>query len=613
MARQRPRDSGNKPHARSAGGTSRATVAVAPPTSATPPPRKVELPAGPVEPPAPSTSGPHSAHFQALTTFVCSFLCGGGLASFGIAILHECLWHVPHPVLAVQQIGLAALLALLGSILFSSRAAGRSAGGDDSAIAGNAVHRSAVWLLACGSAASLAFIMLRQMEAYRSFVAGQFLLPADVFCHAVAAPLVILGAAVLAFATVAIQDLALKGEGHARGMRAVVPLAMLLGGGLGVGILIAGESFRPAVYLSLLALFGAGGIGATVRANRMFALPRPTQRRRNGTPHSSTGGLNRNGPPVPPMLCHVIALAAAASLAALVGGALVDLQRPRECTFPMLLLLAASVAGSCAALGPRGGARLAIAALLALLGAGAAFSQRDFGGLQRLAVQMAGAAAACGALVCATSVVTRSAGGRAWPARFTVLAGISVGLWLSAFSGAREQRAPAAAEAGIPWAPTLHGAAGLATLPKAEIYSAASAWFLDAGGPRADVLLIRSEPEAPLLSSAPLSDPQAARRLAERMRSSVRAGGRMVLELPAPTLSEVVLRDSRKPPRSEAFGAFVVRMPRPPGADAVALIVGSDVPAWLARTIGQDTELAVYPIANKTQLAALLAASSRLP
>ncbi len=98
-----------------------------------------------------------------------------------------------------------------------------------------------------------------------------------------------------------------------------------------------------------------------------------------------------------------------------------------------------------------------------------------------------------------------------------------------------------------------------------------SAWDLDLGGNRWDVVILTRDqpPDQALPRSA-----DDARRLLRRCEAALRPGGRLVVELPADKLVRVALSTRQ----SEAY---VLRIA---GREAryAALILGPDVPAWLA-------------------------------
>jgi len=104
--------------------------------------------------------------------------------------------------------------------------------------------------------------------------------------------------------------------------------------------------------------------------------------------------------------------------------------------------------------------------------------------------------------------------------------------------------------------------------PRAEM---PSAWDLDLGGNRWDVVILSGD--QPPGQALPRSADDA-RRLLRRCETALRPGGRLVIELPADELVHAALA-------THESGAYVLRIV---GREAryAALILGPDVPAWLA-------------------------------
>lgn len=426
--------------------------------------------------------------------------------------------------------------------------------------------------------------MLRQMEWWRGILADQFLLPPTVFAYAVALPVIILAGGL--FCLVGAwgrstgtehQDIQPK-----RGI-SIITLALLLGAAIAAVVMLTSNASRAAAYMSLPALFSAG---------LLRSVARPESLRKS----AQTGSRQPSDPVFPFWMRNLLALAAAGSIGAIILSVMVEAQNPADVRWPITLFLAGGLLGACAGLGPAGAPRAAIAALLALIAVAAAITQLDFDGLQRTIVQMLGITCASGSLCCVASLSSGAA--LTWPLGNSVLTGLALGVCAPI-------AAPAQAHSAIVhdlpenWKAAGPHAAWLLISPQAPLYSDGGAWFADASGPRADIVLLTVEETL----SVEKSD-----RLLRRAKSSLRAGGRMIVELPAPRLADAALRTIRRADREQRPAAYLLRTA---GSEQLALVVGHDVPDWLRRTLGREKELALYPVANKGQLAdALLAVTA---
>jgi hypothetical protein len=240
------------------------------------------------------------------------------------------------------------------------------------------------------------------------------------------------------------------------------------------------------------------------------------------------------------------------------------------------------------------------AALCILVGAAALFlahpqSGGAVTGLWRGLV--AGAAlAACAVLTArrASAVLGGPQPALAWVG---VVVAVGVGLGLAVAPGSRPRAmhgltSPRATQASVRG---LLNPPGLRTVVAALHWGFAgpalcSAWDLDLTGPRWDVIIL----DAAVPAGAVLRDCEA-HRLVTRARAALRAGGRLVVEAPGPSLRGALRRHWTE--------VYVLRI-RGRGAQYDALLCGPDVPAWveaLPALPGYDIDLHALPSAEEVE------------
>ncbi|MGD8454152.1 MAG: hypothetical protein PVJ57_20250 [Phycisphaerae bacterium] len=173
--------------------------------------------------------------------------------------------------------------------------------------------------------------------------------------------------------------------------------------------------------------------------------------------------------------------------------------------------------------------------------------------------------------------------------RWSVGGAVVLGIWLVLLVGVYGS-APGAAPTGTPPTskvfPLVQWIGNRPGSPIGRICAArfpaagceASAWDVDLGGPRWALLTIT--PTADGTVDADLSR-RLGRRVVQRCTRALARGGHLLLELPAGALAHAA-QDVARQQQADGWSSYLLRVAGPPHA-ADALVVGPDVPAWVAQ------------------------------
>ena len=135
--------------------------------------------------------------------------------------------------------------------------------------------------------------------------------------------------------------------------------------------------------------------------------------------------------------------------------------------------------------------------------------------------------------------------------------------------------------------------------------SAASGWQIDMSQEQSDVLIVA---RGPISAKSARRGLRIARRFLGRCLTTLRRGGRLVIEQPDGALAQAAFGALRQNAAGGPWDAYLLEISPLIGRPYAAVLFGRDVPAWIAgREKPPDAEVALFPVESFADLRSFLA------